>query len=43
MWATIVVDDRARREDRSATTTMGRCHRYDRVFEIVDAEFVAGL
>jgi hypothetical protein len=40
---TIVADDGAEREDRSSTTTMGRSTPYDRVFETVDADFVAGL
>jgi hypothetical protein len=43
MWGPIVVDDRDPREDRSKATTMGRYTRYDRVFETVDAEFLAGL
>jgi hypothetical protein len=40
---TIVADDGAQREDRSSTTTKGRSTPYDRVFETVDADFVAGL
>jgi len=40
---TIVADDGAERDDRSSTTTMGRSTPYDRVFESVDADFLAGL
>jgi hypothetical protein len=43
LWATIVAEERAAGEDRSSPTTMGRSARYDRVFESVDADFVAGL
>jgi hypothetical protein len=43
MWATIVPDDRDPCEDRSSTETIRRSTRYDRVFETVDGEFVAGL
>ncbi|HET8784748.1 MAG TPA: hypothetical protein VFM38_03875 [Candidatus Limnocylindrales bacterium] len=43
LWTPIVADDGDRREDRSATSTMGRIERYDRVFESVDEGIAAGL